>query len=85
MVSNKTRHLPDTLRPDVLVQACIDTNILGAHLLFGEFADFFDGAWGTLLETDIVYAFRQMDGTFAGHNLVDRRFVSFFNFWFGHF
>lgn len=42
--------LPNTLRPDELVDAGVDTNILCAHLLLSEFANLFDCTRSTFLE-----------------------------------
>lgn len=70
-------HLPDTLGPDVLVQAGVDADIVGSHLTLGKLADLLDGAWGTLLEADVVHTLGQVNGAFAGDNFVDRRLVAF--------
>ena len=40
----------DTLGPDLLVQARVDTDIGGTHGLLGEGLDGLDGVRGTLLE-----------------------------------
>lgn len=70
-------HLPDTLGPDVLVQAGVDADIVGSHLTLGKLADLLDSAWGTLLEADVVHTLGQVNGAFAGDNFVDRRLVAF--------
>ena len=35
-LANNWLYQPDSLRPDVLVQTCIDSNIIGSHLFFGK-------------------------------------------------
>jgi hypothetical protein len=46
----KKLNVPDTLGPKVLVQASVDSDISGAHLLFSELFNFGDGSWGSSLE-----------------------------------
>ena len=44
------RNVLDASGPDGLVQASINADILGAHVLLGKGADSLDGGGGTLLE-----------------------------------
>uniref|UniRef100_A0A1L8E6B4 Uncharacterized protein n=1 Tax=Haematobia irritans TaxID=7368 RepID=A0A1L8E6B4_HAEIR len=75
----------DTLGPDVLVQAGIDSNIIGAHFLFGEFADFLNGTRSTLLEANVVHTLGQVNSALAGDYFIDGGFVALLTFCFGHF
>lgn len=43
-------HSPHTLRPDVLVDAGVHSDVLRAHLLAREVTDGLDGAGSSLLE-----------------------------------
>lgn len=45
----------DTLGPDLLVQAGVDTDIGGTHGLLGESLDSLDGVGGTLLEGSVCW------------------------------
>jgi len=45
------------LRPHLLVQTGVDAYVRSAHLLLGKFADLFNGARSTLLESDTVQPF----------------------------
>lgn len=69
----------------MLVQAGVDSDIIGAHFLFGKFADFLNGAGSTLLEANVVDTLGHMNSAFAGHHFIDGGFVAFFTFCFGHF
>lgn len=42
---------PDTLAPHCLVEASVNADIRGSHLLHGELADLLDGAGSPFLET----------------------------------
>lgn len=69
----------------MFVQTGIDSDISGAHFLFGEFADFLDGTRSTLLEANVVHALGHMNGALAGHHFIDGGFVAFFTLCFNHF
>ena len=45
------RYVTDTLRPEVLVQTSVHTNIRGSHLLLSKLSDFLDGLWCPPLES----------------------------------
>jgi hypothetical protein len=45
--------IPDTLGPKVLVQASVDSNVGGAHLLLGKLFNFGDASRGSSLEAAI--------------------------------
>jgi len=64
--------LPDTARPDGLVQTSIDSHVSGAHFLFGKLANDLDGARRALLESNCMEALVQVDGALASDHLVDR-------------
>lgn len=42
---------PNSLRPQELVQAGVNTNVFGSHLLLGKLTDFINGSGSTLLGT----------------------------------
>lgn len=75
---------PDSLRPDVLVESGLDTDIWGAHGLLGELADLLDGSRSALLETHTVDALVQVDGVVTGHHLIDGRLPRLLTLLFGH-
>ena len=58
--------VPDSLGPEVFVEAGVDTDIGGSHLLHGELTDSLDGTWGPLLESDSKDSLVDVDGVLAG-------------------
>lgn len=82
---NTVTVLPDTTAPDRLVQAGVDSHILGVHLLLGELADDLDGSGRALLETDGVKTLVEVNGALACHNLIDCGLGAFLGLAFGHF
>lgn len=77
--------VPDSLRPDVFIQASVDADVLSAHLLLGKLSDLLDGPRSALLESDLVDALRHVNGALAGHHLVDRGLVPLLGLRLGHF
>lgn len=67
--------IPDSLRPNKLVQPSIDAHVLCAHLLGGEFADFFDCARGPLLEPNVQKPLVHVDGVHTSDHFIDSRFA----------
>lgn len=66
-------HIADSLRPDELVEAGLNADVVRSHLLLGELLDLLDGSRGSLLEADAVKAFVQVDGVLAGDHLAQGR------------
>lgn len=77
--------VPDSLGPDVFVQASVDAHVLGTHLLLGELPDLLDGPRSALLESDFVDTLRHVDGALAGYHLVDRGLVPLLGLRLDHF
>jgi len=63
----------DTLGPDLLVQARVDTDIGGTHGLLGKSLDGLDGVRSTLLEGSAVNVLVQVNGVLTSDNVVDGR------------
>lgn len=57
--------------PDGLIQARVDTNIVGSHGLLGELSDCVNCFWCPVLESDAMNALVQVDGVFAGYDVLD--------------
>ena len=66
---NNNIFLPDSLRPEVLVEPGVNTDIFGSHLFDGELLDFLDGTGSTVFETDSMQPFVEVNCVFAGDNL----------------
>lgn len=75
----KIYYTPDSFGPNKLVQSSVDAHILCAHLLGGEFADFFDRTRGSFLETNIQKPFVHVNGIHTSNNLINRRFTFSFS------
>lgn len=71
--SNSEGHISDALRPDELVEAGLNADVIRAHLLLGELLDLLDCPRSALLEADAVEALVQVDGVLAGDHLAQRR------------
>lgn len=69
--SNRSLFSPDTTRPDCLVEAGVNTNILCVHLLLGKLADNLDGSRRALLESNGVESLVQMNCALASDNFID--------------
>ena len=63
----------DALRPECLVELGVEADVRGAHRLLGELDDGLDGPGSTLLEGAAVDALVQVDGVFAGHDILEGR------------
>ncbi|KHN88670.1 hypothetical protein Tcan_01693, partial [Toxocara canis] len=68
--------IPDSFRPQELIQSRIHTNVFRSHLLFGEFTHFIDCAWCSIFEAATTNnnehskdAFVQIDSIFSSNNL----------------
>ena len=61
----------DALCPDSLVQLGVKTDVLGAHRLLGKVDDGLDGPGSALLEGAAVDALVEVDGVFAGHDILE--------------
>ncbi len=67
------RHVPDSLRPDGLVQLGVDSNIGRPHLLFSEFLDGFYGSRRAPFESHAMDVLVKMDGVLTSHHFFQRR------------
>ena len=63
----------DTLRPQRLVELGVKADVRGAHRLLRELNNRLDGPGSTLLEGAAVDALVEVDGVFAGHNILEGR------------
>ena len=63
----------DTLRPDSLVELRVETDVVGAHRLLCEFDYGLDGMRSPLLEGAAMHTLVQVDGVFAGDDVLERR------------
>merc|ERR1712021_187444 len=61
--------ISDSLRPEVLVEPGVNTDIFGSHLFDGELLDFLDGTGSTVFEADSMQPFVEVNCVFAGNNL----------------
>merc|ERR1719186_1259693 len=59
----------DTLGPDGLVQASIDPDVLGSHLLLSKLLDLLDGPGRLVLEPDSMQSLVHVDRVLAGNDL----------------
>ncbi len=62
----------DALCPESLVEFGVETDVRGAHRLVREVNDGLDGPGGALLEGAAVDALVEVDGVFAGHDILER-------------
>ncbi|CAH0373173.1 unnamed protein product, partial [Pelagomonas calceolata] len=62
-------HVPDALRPDVLVEFRVNSHIRRLHGLLGEFFDLADGPRRLPLEGDAVEALVEVDRVVARHEV----------------
>ena len=61
----------DALGPESLVELRVKANVGGAHRLLSELDDRLDGPGGTLLEGAAVDTLVEVDGVFAGHDILE--------------
>ena len=61
----------DTTGPQRLVEFGVEPDIGGAHCLLGELYNGLDGMGGTLLEGAAVDTLVEVDGVFAGHDILE--------------
>ena len=61
----------DALRPERLVELGVEADVGGAHRLLSELDDRLDGPGGTLLEGAAVDTLVEVDGVFAGHDILE--------------
>ena len=61
----------DSLRPYGLVQLGVEADIQSAHRLARELQDGFDRPRSALFERAAVHAFVQVDGVFAGDDVLE--------------
>lgn len=73
LVKATSESVPDSAVPDSLVQAGVDANVRGSHLLLGKLAHDLDRSRGALLVADLVQASVQVDGALPCHHFIDRR------------
>ena len=66
-------HALDALGPDRLVELGVEADVGGAHGLLGELDYGLDGMGGPLLERTAVHALVQVDGVFAGDDVLEGR------------
>ena len=57
--ANTSRHIPHTVRPHVLVELHVDSNILCAHHLLGKSSNLLDSSGRFLLESAVITAREQ--------------------------
>jgi hypothetical protein len=65
------RHALDTLGPELLVELGVDADVARAHRLLGKLDDGLDGVRGALLEGAAVDVFVEVDGVFAGDDVLE--------------
>lgn len=63
----------DALGPDGLVEFGVESDVGGAHGLLGKVDDGLDGPGSALFEGAAVDALVEVDGVFAGHDILERR------------
>ena len=63
----------DTTGPQRLVEFGVEPDIRGAHCLLGELYNGLDGMGGTLLEGAAVDTLVEVDGVFAGDDVLEGR------------
>ena len=63
----------DATCPERLVELGVDADVGGAHGLLGEVDDGLDGPGRTLLEGAAVHALVEVDGVFAGDDVLEGR------------
>ena len=61
----------DALRPECLVELGVEADVRGAHRLLRKVNDGLDGVGGTLLEGAAVNTLVEVDGVFAGHDILE--------------
>ena len=61
----------DALSPESLVELRVKADVGGAHRLLSELDDRLDGPGGTLLEGAAVDTLVEVDGVFAGHDILE--------------
>ena len=65
------RHRLDALRPKCLVEFGVEANICRAHRLLRKVDDRLDGPGSALLEGAAVNTLVEVDGVFAGHDILE--------------
>ena len=63
----------DTLCPESLVELRVDADVGGAHRLLRELDHGLDGMGSPLLERPAVHTLVQVDGVFAGDDVLEGR------------
>lgn len=76
--SDLIESLPDTLGPQLFVEACVYPNIGCSHLLLRKLSDFLDSSWSTFLESNTMKTLVKVHCVFASHHLVDGTFSLLF-------
>ena len=66
-------HALDATGPEFLVELGVDADVGGAHRLLRELDNGLDGVRGALLEGAVVDALVQVDGVFAGDDVLEGR------------
>ena len=61
----------DALCPESLVELGVEADVGGAHRLLGKVNDGLDGPGSSLLEGAAVDALVEVDGVFAGHDILE--------------